>query len=62
MKRARPKKTRRRCLKCNRWFSSEGNWNRLCSRCNRENRHIRECRSSAPRWNGEPMYEQGTLL
>ena len=62
MKPPKPKKTRRRCLKCNRSFWSEGRWNRVCSKCNRKNRQIRECRSSPPRWNGEPMYEQGQPL
>ena len=56
------KKTRRRCLKCNRVFWSRGSWNRLCNRCNLDNRQVRECRSSAPRWNGEPMHERGQLL
>ena len=51
------KKTGRRCLKCNRPFLSDGNWNRLCSRCNTVNADIREGPSSPPKWNGEPMYE-----
>jgi len=34
------KKIKRKCLKCGEWFWSEGNWNRLCDRCNEENRRI----------------------
>jgi uncharacterized protein with PIN domain len=62
MKRGKPKKTRRRCLKCNRSFWSEGPWNRLCRRCNAANRNIRECRSTPPRLNGEPLYEREHLI
>lgn len=58
----RLKKRRRRCLKCNRTFWSEGNWNRLCSKCNAANRGLANPPSSPARWNGEPMYERGRSL
>jgi len=56
------KKRRRRCLKCNRFFQSEGVWNRICSKCNSENRGIADSPTSSPRWNGEPMYQRGRAL
>ena len=58
----RLKKRRRRCLKCNRSFFSEGNWNRLCSRCIASNRGMREAPTHPARWNGEPMNERGRVL
>ena len=45
----------RRCLKCRRRFQSEGNWNRLCPKCNRDNVGIRELTTTPPRWNGQSM-------
>ncbi len=30
---------RRKCLKCNKYFVSMGNWNRICENCFRTNRH-----------------------
>lgn len=29
-----------KCLKCDRKFRSQGNWNRLCAKCNWENESI----------------------
>ena len=56
------KKRRRRCLKCNRPFLSEGNWNRLCAKCNAANRGIANPPSSLAHWNGELMSERGRPL
>lgn len=28
----------RKCLKCQKSFESDGNWNRLCDKCNRNNK------------------------
>ncbi len=50
----RPPK-RRRCLKCNRSFLSEGPWNRLCARCNAQNKDVKAPPSASPRWNGRAM-------
>lgn len=30
---------KRKCLKCDKTFSSMGNWNRLCDTCTRSNRY-----------------------
>jgi len=30
---------KRRCLKCNKFFVSLGNWNRICESCYRSNKH-----------------------
>lgn len=43
----KPKKTERKCLKCNEMFKSDGPGNRICGECNRNNVHT--CRKDPTR-------------